>query len=271
MPKYGQLVMGPAGSGKTTFCSVMKEHFAVSQRMCHVVNLDPAAEGELAYSASVDIRDLISAKEVSEQLTLGPNGGLIACMEYLVEEGLDWLEDQLLAFGDDDYVLFDLPGQIELYSHIPVVRQLVSFLKRSDFRVCAVYCIDCLFITDASKFIAGSLSALSAMISLELPHINVLTKCDLLKDKELTLADMDISQIKDKLAQGMDPKYRKLNEALATLLEEYSLVTFAELDITDEESIDKMLGQINNAINFGEDLEPRESDYLGAEAQQANE
>ena len=270
MPKYGQLVLGPAGSGKTTYCSVIKEHFEAQSRVCHVVNLDPAAENELRYDAAVDVRELLTARDVSDQLTLGPNGALVACMEYLVEEGLDWLEDRLNGFGEDDYILFDLPGQIELYSHIPVIKQLVHFLKRQDFRICAVYCIDCMFVTDSAKFIAGSLAALSAMVALELPHVNVLTKCDLLKSKNedgalavRAFLEMDIDELKAKLAEGMDVKYRKLNEALAGLLEEYSLVQFAELDITEEESIDALLGQVNNTINYGEDIEPRESDYLG--------
>ena len=43
-----------------------------------------------------------------------------------------------------------------------------------------MYCIDCQFAGDASKFIAGALQAMSAMVQLELPHLNVLTKVDLL-------------------------------------------------------------------------------------------
>jgi hypothetical protein len=39
--------------------------------------------------------------------------------------------------------------------------------------------------SDPSKFISGSLLSLSAMIQLELPHLNVLTKCDLVDEHEL--------------------------------------------------------------------------------------
>ncbi len=37
--------------------------------------------------------------------------------------------------------------------------------------------------TDAPKFVAGSLQALSTMVTLEVPHVNLLTKVDLLPDK----------------------------------------------------------------------------------------
>lgn len=46
--------------------------------------------------------------------------------------------------------------------------------------------IDSLFIVDPTKFISGVLCSLSAMVQLELPHINVLTKCDLVDEKELS-------------------------------------------------------------------------------------
>lgn len=46
-----------------------------------------------------------------------------------------------------------------------------------------VYCLDSQFVAEMPKFVAGTLSALSAMVQLELPHINVLTKVDLIKNK----------------------------------------------------------------------------------------
>lgn len=71
-------------------------------------------------------------------------------------------------------------GQIELYSHIPVMRQIVNALQRWDFRLCGVFLVDAQFLTDTAKFFSGILAALSAMVQLEVPHINVLSKLDLL-------------------------------------------------------------------------------------------
>lgn len=84
------------------------------------------------------------------------------------------------GYGEDDYLVFDCPGQIELYSHISVFRSFVDFLKRDGWSVAAVYCTDCQFVGDPTKFIAGSLQAMAAMVQLELPHVNLLTKVDLL-------------------------------------------------------------------------------------------
>lgn len=85
MPKYCQMVMGPAGCGKSTYCSSMNAYMeeAHSYRRVHIVNLDPAAE-HFDYPVVWDIRDVISVDDVAEALHFGPNGGLIYCMEFLL-------------------------------------------------------------------------------------------------------------------------------------------------------------------------------------------
>ena len=98
---------------------------------------------------------------------------LEACLE-------DWLGEELGSYGDDDYILFDCPGQVELYSHVKALRSLADYLKANDVSVAAVYCLDVQFVADAHKFVAGCLAALGAMAQLELPHVNVLTKVDML-------------------------------------------------------------------------------------------
>lgn len=45
--------------------------------------------------------------------------------------------------------------------------------------MCAVYCLDAHFVTDVSKFVGGCFQALAAMVHLEIPHLNILTKMDL--------------------------------------------------------------------------------------------
>lgn len=87
-----------------------------------------AAEGT-DYNISVDIRELVSADDVSEELKLGPNGALVYCLEYLLDN-FDWLEEQLEPFVDGDYLCFDCPGQIELYTHFDVMRKIIDRLQK---------------------------------------------------------------------------------------------------------------------------------------------
>ena len=132
MVAFGQLVVGPPGSGKSTFCSGMKQFLTSLGRKVIVVNLDPANEN-LPYKCEVDISELITQEDVMENLKLGPNGSLVYCMEFL-EKNLEWLHAQLEKFGGH-YVLFDCPGQVELFTHHNSVRSIVTQLQKWSMKV----------------------------------------------------------------------------------------------------------------------------------------
>lgn len=259
--RYAQLVMGPAGAGKSTYVSTLEEHYAVSQKKVHCINLDPAAE-YFAYPVQVDIRELISVDDVMEdaELKFGPNGGLVFCMEYLVQN-TDWLEE-CLGEVEDDYFIIDCPGQIELYTHMNTMNKFIEMLEQWNIRVCGVYLLDSQFLVEPSKFIAGMLSALSAMVQLSLPHVNVLSKIDLLSKHDRENLEMwldpSVRQISDGLMNTSNKRHRQLSKALATLLDDYSLVNFVPLNIQDENSISDLALQLEMILQISDDAEVRE-------------
>ncbi|KAK7333443.1 hypothetical protein VNO80_30216 [Phaseolus coccineus] len=259
---YAQLVIGPAGSGKSTYCSSLYEYCLASRRTIHVVNLDPAAEN-FDYPVAMDIRELISLDDVMEELGLGPNGGLVYCMENLEDNLDDWLTEELDNYLDDDYLVFDCPGQIELYSHVPVLKNFVEHLKRKNFSVCAVYLLDSQFMTDVTKFISGCMACLSAMVQLELPHVNILSKMDLVTNKKdlEDFLDPEPTFLLSELNQRMGPQYAKLNKALIELVNNYNMVSFIPLDLRKEKSIQYVLAQIDNCIQYGEDADVKVKDF----------
>lgn len=186
-----------------------------------------------------------------------------------------------------------MPGQIELYTHIPVVPALVKHLTRTgalNVSLCAAYLLESTFVIDRAKFFAGTLSAMSAMIMLEVPHVNVLSKMDLVKGsvprRELKrFIDPDTSLLDDNPADtdaaifssqdsGADPStseslmaggsFKRLNRAVAQLIDDYSMVSFLQLDVQDEDSVGAILSYIDDAIQYHEAQEPREpNDELG--------
>jgi hypothetical protein len=143
MPKYGQVVIGPAGSGKSTYCNAVFEHCAVSKRSVHIVNLDPAAE-HFSYPVAFDIRDLISLDDVTEEMGFGPNGGLVYCMEYLVEN-IDWLKDQLADYADD-YIVFDCPGESAVCAVYAVCALWTIYIT------CVVRCVSVFLCTNSTHY-----------------------------------------------------------------------------------------------------------------------
>ena len=129
---FAQLVIGPPGSGKSTYCKAMKEFLGAMGRKVSIVNLDPANEA-LPYECEVDVSELITLEDAMEKLQLGPNGSLVYCMEYL-EKNLEWLHDRLEKCGGR-YFLFDCPGQVELYTHHRSVRSIAAQLQKWNFKV----------------------------------------------------------------------------------------------------------------------------------------
>ena len=64
---------------------------------------------------------------------LGPNGGVLYALEEL-EHNMEWLEHALGELGED-YVLFDCPGQVELYTHHSSLRNIFMKLQKLGYRV----------------------------------------------------------------------------------------------------------------------------------------
>lgn len=134
MSRFAQLVIGPPGSGKSTYCKAMKEFFVITGRKVSVVNLDPANDN-LVYDCDIDISDLITLKDAMEILQLGPNGGLMYCMEFL-EKNIEWLHSRLCN-AEEQYFLLDCPGQVELFTHHNSVKKIASKLQEWNFKVLA--------------------------------------------------------------------------------------------------------------------------------------
>lgn len=262
MSRVGVLVMGPAGAGKSTFCTSIISHMQSIGRRAHIVNLDPAAE-PTEYEFTIDIRDLILLQDVMEEMDLGPNGGLVYCFEFLLNN-LDWLDEEIGDYNDE-YLIFDCPGQIELYTHVPVLPTIVKHLQTSlNFNLCATYLLEAPFIIDSSKFFSGALSAMSAMILLELPHINILSKMDLIKDeyskrKLKKFLNPDPMLMADDEDSTFNPRFHKLNKLIANLVDDFGMVQFLPLDCNKEsKSVENILSYIDDVTQWSEAQEPKE-------------
>ncbi len=261
MGRVAVLVMGPAGSGKTTFCAALMTHIKNIGRRSFLINLDPAAE-EFEWEPTVDIKDLISLQDVMEEMDYGPNGGLVYCFEFLLDN-LDWLESEIGDF-EDDYLIVDMPGQIELYTHIPILPKLARHLEgQMGFKLCATYLLEASFVIDKAKFFAGVMSAMSAMVMLEVPHVNIMSKMDLIKNEmkrgELKrFLDPDPLMILDEANAESNPKFHSLNRAIVQLIDDFHMVSFLQLEARNEDSVSAILSYIDDCTQYADDVEPKE-------------
>lgn len=149
-------------------------------RKCSIVNLDPAND-HTSYPCALDVRDLVTLEEIMAEDTLGPNGGVLYALEEL-ENNFEWLRDGLKELGGneccakkrcglvttlmaiilhtEDYVLFDCPGQVELFTHHSSLRNIFFQISKLGYRVCShhpflLFCLDLisskvLFVTDCA-------------------------------------------------------------------------------------------------------------------------
>lgn len=93
---------------------------------------------------------------VQRDLGLGPNGGLVYAMEYIVAN-LDWLQDRLRPLLESGtYVLFDCPGQVELFNVHDALHKIVTCLTNKLRIRCARAAFMPLFFCEARSVVPAT-------------------------------------------------------------------------------------------------------------------
>jgi GPN-loop GTPase len=156
-----------------------------------------------------------------ERLALGPNGAMVYCIEFLekrlswLDEKLDALPPVRWSVHHDAGPLMKMtpsgpmssstfPGKSSCLHTTPASSGFCSISSVATigygmalaallactcacitlivrWQLAAVHLVDALYCCDANKFIAVVLTSLAPMMRLGLPHVNVLSKVDLLK------------------------------------------------------------------------------------------
>nr|XP_027201333.1 GPN-loop GTPase 3-like [Dermatophagoides pteronyssinus] len=237
---FAVMVIGPAGCGKTTFCSNMRDYYSDAKRRVCLVNLDCAADAsELKYD--YDIRTEVTTRDIMKICNLGPNEALLRAFEYLRDE-THWVEEVFEAsICDGEIVLLDCPGQIELYMNSSAFQDVVKSLQNWDYRLVTVYTMDASFALDANKLVSGTLCALTAMLNLATANVTMITKVDLLDAAQREALQRVIEeQNYDTLqtrADAANERNLALLRELNALLDDWSYVTFLCMDINDDRSL----------------------------------
>lgn len=257
---FGQIVIGPPGSGKSTYCNGVVQFFNAIGRKSSVINLDPAND-RLSYDCELDIRDFITLEEVMEDHNLGPNGGLMYALESL-DDSIDLLIKKITKISEKSYVVFDCPGQVELFTHHSSLQKIFKTLeKKLGMRLCVVSLIDSFYLTSPSQYISVLLLALRSMLQLDLPHVNVFSKIDLVANYgelpfnlDYYTEVQDLSYLKPYIEKEsnsvLGKRYSKLTNYIAELVEDFNLVSFEVLAVEDKQSMINLLTVIDKANGY---------------------
>ncbi|XP_034686300.1 GPN-loop GTPase QQT2 [Vitis riparia] len=171
------IVVGMAGSGKTTFLQRLVCHTQASNIRGYVINLDPAVM-TLPFGANIDIRDTVRYKEVMKQFNLGPNGGILTSLNLFAtkfDEVVSMIEkraDQL------DYVLVDTPGQIEIFTW-SASGAIITEAFASTFPTVITYVVDTPRSASPVTFMSNMLYACSILYKTRLPLVLAFNKVDI--------------------------------------------------------------------------------------------
>lgn len=210
------IVLGMAGSGKTTFVKKLSQ-FKRSEYKPYVINLDPACN-ETPYPVNIDIRDTINYKEVMKQYNLGPNGGIVTSLN-LFSTKFGKVIDILSAAKDNKYCVIDTPGQIEVFtwsaSGIIITEGLAA-----KFPTIVVYVMDIVRSTSPTTFMSNMIYACSILYKTRLPFIVVLNKIDV-QDHAFAIEWMrDFEAFHEAIEQEKD-YVSNLSRTMSLTLEEF--------------------------------------------------
>ncbi|EDV45418.1 GPN-loop GTPase 1 [Drosophila erecta] len=171
------IVLGMAGSGKTTFTRSLIQH-AQEKFNPYVVNLDPACK-EVPYAAHVDIRDTVNYREVMKQYQLGPNGGIVTALNMFTTKMAQFAELVRRA-GErgHKWCVIDTPGQIEVFTW-SASGSIITEGLATMFPTIVVYVMDVHRSVCPTTFMSNMLYACSILYKTRLPFLVALNKIDL--------------------------------------------------------------------------------------------
>jgi len=169
---------GTAGAGKSTLVGTFQRWMGENGYNALTVNLDPGAE-VLAYDADVDVREWMVLGQIMEEFNLGPNGAQVVAADMMALQADDIFE--AVNEMESDYVLYDVPGQLELFAFRSSSQRLMETLGGSNPLL--TYLLDPMLVRTPNGFVTSMLLAATVKFRFDVPMLFILSKTDLMDEQ----------------------------------------------------------------------------------------
>lgn len=243
------LVIGMAGSGKTTLVHRISMHALSKNEPVHVTNLDPAVL-EVPYDPDIDIRDAVPYKDTMAKYQLGPNGAILTCLNLYAAQ-FDQVVSELEAIKDHQLALFDTPGQIELFTWSAAGSVITECLKATEHPGLVLYVLDTTICTNPTSFMSNMLYACSILYKTGLPMVLVLNKTDLASHLPVQSWTTDWEAFQAALDQHSDHSMMTgFTHSLSLVLEEfYKHIRVVGVSAVTGQGLDDLFYHIGNLLH----------------------
>ncbi|KAG5484087.1 hypothetical protein LSCM1_05942 [Leishmania martiniquensis] len=171
------LVVGMAGTGKTTLVHRMQHYAHANGIRSYFVNLDPAVT-HTPYNVNIDIRDSVQYAEVMRKYRLGPNGAIMTSLNLFatkIHQVVSLVEKRKTTL---DWIVVDTPGQIEVFTW-SASGQLIAESFGAVLPTVLLFVADTVrCVSSPQTFVSTMLYSSGIMLKQQIPLVVVFNKTD---------------------------------------------------------------------------------------------
>ncbi len=247
---------GTAGAGKSTLVGTFQRWMDENGYHALTVNLDPGAE-VLAYDADVDVREWTVLGQIMEEFNLGPNGAQVVAADMMALQAGDI--HQAVNEMEADYVLYDVPGQLELFAFRSSSLRLMETLGGSS--PVLAYLLDPMLVSTPNGYITSMLLGATVKFRFNVPMVFLLSKVDLMDEEareNVHIWTQDHWRLQSDLWDGeVTPSATFAVDLLEAMKEFGASSTVIPISSASGEGLEDLYSLVQMIYAGGDDLEKR--------------